>query len=62
MCTRAHTAALYVDDAAMLHMRHTGSFKISGATRYFCLKSCPPLRGPETQKCQPCCGAESLQN
>ena len=60
MCARAHAAALYTDDATMLHMDHTGSFKIPGATRHFCLRACPHMHGPGTRKCQPCCVAESL--
>lgn len=62
MYARAHAAASYVDDATMLHVCYTGSFKISGATRYFCLRSCLHLDVPGIRKCQPCCMAESLQN
>lgn len=61
MCARTHTAASYVDDATMLHVGHVESFKIPGAIRHFCLRACPHICGLGTQKCQPCCVAESLQ-
>ena len=57
---RAHVAVSYRDDATMLHMGFLESFKISCAIRKFCLRACPHRHGPETQKCQPCCVAESL--
>ena len=30
MCARSHTVASYIDDVTILHVGHTGSFKILG--------------------------------
>lgn len=57
MYVRAHTVVSYIDDAIMLHVGHTGSFKIPGTIRHFSLRACPIKLGSGTQKCQPCCVA-----
>ena len=49
---RALAAVSYcvVDDATILHVSHTGSFKIPRAIRHFCLRACLHMHGPGTGK------------
>lgn len=47
MRARGYIAVSYVGDATMLYVGHTEHFKIPGAARYFCLRDCLHMRGPE---------------